>query len=161
MPSKLSQRFSHIWCSIKNAGKWKKGSAIKMKPRILVFRRLMQYYNSVWAVDWWSNFWHATCGGRAHASFTFVVDHDHSMFWDVARRPDSGEFPTPCISHVEPVGLYEKKGDGKAKEKPSCPWWRVAYLVFINPKFWGFKFEKTLQTLHIPALVYFCTAPRF
>ncbi len=29
----------------------KKGSTIKMEPRILVFRRNMRYYNSVWAVD--------------------------------------------------------------------------------------------------------------
>ena len=30
---------------------WKKGSAIKTEPRILVFRRLTRYYNLVWAVD--------------------------------------------------------------------------------------------------------------
>jgi hypothetical protein len=30
---------------------WKKGSAIKAEPRILVFRRLTRYYNLVWAVD--------------------------------------------------------------------------------------------------------------
>ena len=61
-----------------------------------------------------------TCRGRAHASFTFVVDH--SMFRDVAHRPGSDEFPYPYISHVEPVGMYEKKGGRKAKERPSCLW---------------------------------------
>ena len=54
--------------------------AIKTEPRILVlvFRRNIRYYNSVWAVNCWSNFCHAMCGGRSHDSFTFVVDH--SMF---------------------------------------------------------------------------------
>ena len=72
---------------------WKKGSAIKMEPRILVFRRSTRYYNLVSAVDWWSNFCHATCGGRAHVSFTFVVDH--IMFWDVARSLILGGIPRP------------------------------------------------------------------
>jgi hypothetical protein len=31
---------------------WKKGRTIKTEPRILIFRRNTQYYNSVWAVDW-------------------------------------------------------------------------------------------------------------
>ena len=30
---------------------WKKGSAIKTEPRILLFRRLMRYKKLVWAVD--------------------------------------------------------------------------------------------------------------
>ena len=30
---------------------WKKESAIKTEPRILVFRRSTQYYNSVWAIS--------------------------------------------------------------------------------------------------------------
>ncbi len=77
------------WC-------WKKGSVIKTEPRILIFRHATWYYNLVWTVDWWSNFCHTMCGGRVHASFTFVVDH--SMFWDIARRPGAGRFSTPLIN---------------------------------------------------------------
>ncbi len=81
-----------------------------------------------------------TCGGRAHASFTFFIDH--SMFWDIARRLGMVvvNFPTHTSNCVELIELYQKRSSGKAKTIPSCPcshshhaWGTIPHNIFTYP----------------------------